>query len=439
MATDPADVSGRDAVTGVRNIGDDGDGEPPRSYRAGEIIDEKFQLVRRVGSGGMGTVWVAHNLVLDVQVGIKLITFRGRKNREALALRLLDEARSAARLGHPAVIKVHDFGITDSGDPFIAMELLGGEDLASVLEREQKLPADTAVQMLLPIAHGLAAAHDKGIVHRDIKPENIFLSRDDDGEVRPKILDFGIARMIDNPTKLTLEGTPLGTPEYMSPEIAGGDVAECTSDVWSFTVVLYELVTGRCPFEAPNYNKLMQAILNSEPAPLGPEFDGELQRIVSKGLEKEPAARWSSMREMGAALARWLLGRAITEDVCGTSLRRTWQLSSSQLTTTEVSTVTPVLLEEPVLIEAEPTEAPVSLARQSAPPPSVPPSGRLSFIDTHEYQLAAIAEMNRGGDPVELLARAEKRRLGFLVGLVIVGCVLLVASILYGTGILHFT
>lgn len=429
MATDPAEVSGHDAVTGVRNIGDDGDGdEPPRSYRAGEIIDEKFQLVRRVGAGGMGTVWVAHNLVLDVQVGIKLISFRRRKNREALALRLLDEARSAARLGHPAVIKIHDFGITDSGDPFIAMELLGGEDLASVLEREHKLAADTAVQMLLPIAHGLAAAHDKGIVHRDIKPENIFLSREDDGEVRPKILDFGIARMIDNPTKLTLEGTPLGTPEYMSPEIARGDVAECTSDVWSFTVVLYELVSGKCPFEAPNYNKLMQAILNSEPTPLGAEFDGELVRIIAKGLEKEPAARWASMREMGAALARWLIGQGITEDVCGTSLRRTWQLPVSPLSTTEISTVTPLVM------EAEVTAPPVSLA-----PPSAPPSGRLSFVDTHEHQLAAIAEMNRGGDPVELLARAEQRRLGFLVSLVIVGCLLLVASILYGTGILHFS
>lgn len=427
MATDPAEVSERDAVTGVRNIGDDGDGEPPRSYRAGEIIDEKFQLVRRIGSGGMGTVWVAHNLVLDVQVGIKLITFRGRKNREALALRLLDEARSAARLGHPAVIKIHDFGITDSGDPFIAMELLGGEDLASVLDREGKLPADTAVQLLLPIAHGLAAAHDKGIVHRDIKPENIFLSREDDGEVRPKILDFGIARMIDNPTKLTLEGTPLGTPEYMSPEIARGDVAECTSDVWSLTVVLYELVTGRCPFEADNYNKLMQAILHAEPTPLGPEFDGELQRIVSKGLEKEPGARWASMRDMGTALARWLVGRSITEDISGTSLRRSWQLAG---VTTEVSTLTPVLVEE--------KDEPISLGSPSVAPASAPGSGRVSLIDMHEYQLAAIAEMNRGGDPVELLARAEKRRLGFLVGLVIVGCVLLVVSILYGTGILHF-
>ena len=430
MATDPAAVPGQDAVTGVRNIGDSSDGEPPRSYRAGEIIDEKFQLLRRVGTGGMGTVWVAHNLVLDVQVGIKLITFRGRKNREALALRLLDEARSAARLGHPAVIKIHDFGITDSGDPFIAMELLGGEDLASVLEREQKLPADTAVQMLLPIAHGLAAAHDKGIVHRDIKPENIFLSREDDGEVRPKILDFGIARMIDNPSKLTLEGTPLGTPEYMSPEIARGDVAECTSDVWSFTVVLYELVTGHCPFEAPNYNKLMQAILNSEPTPLGPECDAELCRIIGKGLEKRPEDRWSSMRDMGASLARWLVSQSINEDVCGTSLRRSWQLPASVVSTTDVSTVEPLPIE---VFEAQ--SAPVSVRTA----PSVPPaSGRPSFGDTHEYQLAAIAEMNRGGDPVELLARAEQRRLARLVGLVIMGCVTLVISILYGTGILGF-
>lgn len=441
MATDPAEASKRgDAITGVRNVGEAVDNEPPREYGAGEIIDEKFQLVRQVGAGGMGTVWVAHNLVLDVQVGIKLITFRGRKNREALALRLLDEARSAARLGHPAVIKIHDFGITEKGDPFIAMELLGGEDLAAVLERDQKLPADTAVQMLLPIAHGLAAAHDKGIVHRDIKPENIFLSREDDGEVRPKVLDFGIARMVDNPSKLTLEGQPLGTPEYMSPELARGDVAECTSDVWSFTVVLFELLTGRCPFEAPNYNKLMQAILHSEPEPLGDEFDVELSNIIAKGLEKDPSRRWSSMREMGSALARWLLGRGITEDICGTSLRRSWQITGEAFTT-EVSTVERIFVapdsqREPVIEAAARLEPPPSAASNggvSAPPPS----GQ-SFSDTNEYRLAAIAEMNRGGDPVEVLERAEQRRVAVLVAGVILVCVTLVASILIGTGVVGF-
>ncbi len=419
MATDPAEDSRRpDHVTGVRNVGNSSQSEPPHQYRSGDIIDERFQLIRRVGSGGMGTVWVAHNLVLDVQVGIKLITFRGRKNRDALALRLLDEARSAARLGHPAVIKIHDFGITDHGDPFIAMELLGGEDLASVLSRDKKVGADTAVQMLLPIAHGLAAAHDKGIVHRDIKPENIFLSRDDDDEILPKILDFGIARMVDNPSKLTLEGTPLGTPEYMSPEIARGEVAEATSDVWSFTVVLYELLTGACPFRADNYNALMQAILHKEPDPLEShgEFDPALRDIIRKGLQKDPRDRWGSMREMGTALARMLVRRGLTEDICGTSLRRSWpQALPTDAWASENSTLTRL--------------------RSLAEPAGAPPSSH-SQPDTDEYQLAAIAEMNRGGDPVEVLARAEKRRVALLVAFVVVMSLALVGSVLLGTGVI---
>ena len=422
MATDPAQASRRrDAVTGVRNVGDTTETEAPHQYRAGDLIDKKFRLVRRVGAGGMGTVWVAHNQVLDVQVGIKLITFRGSKNREALARRLLDEARSAARLGHPAVIKIHDFGVTDQGDPFIAMELLSGEDLAALLGRQKKIAADDAIQMLLPIAHGLAAAHDKGIVHRDIKPENIYLARDDDGELRPKLLDFGIARMIDSPTKLTLEGVPLGTPEYMSPELARGEVAEAASDIWSFTVLLYEVLTGVCPFQAPNYNRLMQAILHEEPEPLQAhgDFEPELCDIVLKGLAKDVARRWHSMRELGGALARLLLARGITEDISGASLRRTWG-APGEGGVTETSTLSRLAVDS-------------GCTTAQAPPPS-----HKSAPDTDEYQLAAIAEMNRGGDPVDLLTRAETRRMSLLVAFVVVMCFGLVGSILIGTGIIGF-
>jgi serine/threonine protein kinase len=380
---------------------------------------------------------------------------------------------------------VHDFGVTSRGDPFIAMELLAGEDLASLLERQQKVSPEAALQMLLPIAHGLAAAHDKGIVHRDIKPENIFLAREDDGEIRPKVLDFGIARMIDSPTKLTLEGMPLGTPEYMSPELARGDTAEATSDVWSFSVVLYELLTGELPFAADNYNALMQRILHCEPTPLTQrgDFDNDLEAIVMKGLRKHASERWNSMREMGRALARLLLHWGFSEDVAGTSLRRSW-LANGESAPPEVSTVERAagsasgeeastsaqaserrhLVSERAAGAPEPTAAqcaagleprtesacrPESAARpgvEVSQEPSTPGavdgdvapavSNNWSSPDTDEFQLAAIAEMNRGGDPVEVLERAERRRTLWLVAAVIVLSFTLVGSILISTGVI---
>jgi len=201
------------AHTGVR--------EAPESvtrtrYPPGYRID-KYELVRPYGEGGSGTVWVAHDMVLDINVAIKLINLDDSdEEARAQTQRLLDEARAAARLGHASIVRVHDFGQTDFGDPFIAMELLDGEDLADLLERQTNMPAIEAVQLLLPIAHALAAAHEKNIVHRDVKPENIFLSKAEVG-VTPKLLDFGIARRVDRPRRLTLEGSLLGTPDYMSP------------------------------------------------------------------------------------------------------------------------------------------------------------------------------------------------------------------------------
>jgi len=209
------------------------------------------------------------------------------------------------------------------------MELVQGETISALLGRESRVPAIRAVQMLLPIADGLRLAHDKTIVHRDIKPDNIFLATDALGRVQPKLLDFGIAKVGPGPhdAKLTQIGVVLGSPEYMSPEQAlGAEDVDQRTDVWSLSVVLYELLTGSIPFRRPNYNALMQAIIREAPKPIA-EFaagDESLWTILSRGLAKEPAERWSSMTDLGEALAVWLYEHGIKEDLSGNSIRAVW-------------------------------------------------------------------------------------------------------------------
>ena len=299
----------------------------PNPYLAGEVIGDRYRLVRPLGQGGMGVVWLAHSLVLSVDVALKLI--RASSAGPSIASRMAREAHAAARLGHPALVRVFDFGWTSRGDPFLVMELVQGETLWALLSRESRIAAIRAVQMILPIADGLRVAHDKNIVHRDIKPENIFLATDTFGRTQPKLLDFGIAKVEPNACdgKLTQVGAVLGSPEYMSPEQALGmdDVDERT-DVWSVSVVLYELVTGTVPFTKSNYNALIQAIINDEPTPMVDHGAGDasLWRVVQRGLAKERDQRWANMTELGEALALWLYEHGIKEDLSGNSIRAVW-------------------------------------------------------------------------------------------------------------------
>jgi serine/threonine protein kinase len=298
---------------------------PAGRYRPGDVIGDKYELVQLLGGGGMGNVWVAHQIVLDVLVAVKLLTLEEDESDEGAILRMLEEARTAARLGHAAIVRVHDFGRTVHGDPYIVLELLEGEDLADLLAREHRLDQRRAVAMLLPIAHALSTAHEHGIVHRDVKPENIFLAKNELG-LQPKLLDFGVARFLDRPRKLTLEGALLGTPEYVAPEQAKGKAPSASADLWSFTVVLYELVTGECPFRGQDRDALVRAILEEDPSSFQARgiHAPALWEIVRRGLEKEPHGRYPSMRALGQALADWMLAQGVTEDLTGISIRRTW-------------------------------------------------------------------------------------------------------------------
>ncbi|MBK8257815.1 MAG: serine/threonine protein kinase [Polyangiaceae bacterium] len=300
-------------------------GPPP--YGAGSIIADKYKLINVIGRGGMGAVWVAHNTALDVDVAVKLMR-RDRASPEATA-RFTTEARAAAKLGHPSIVRVFDFGETSRGDPFIVMELLRGESFASLLARKKKLNPTVAVQTLLPVAHALAAAHAKGIVHRDLKPDNILLAKDESGVLTPKVVDFGIAKLVsaDVDRHFTIAGEVLGSPDYMSPEQARGeDDIDHRTDIWTFSVLLYEAIGGRRPFDGANYNALLAAIIASRPTPLTDlgACDATLWSVIEKGLAKERDARWQSVREMAMELARWAIEKGADHDLVGASLSAQW-------------------------------------------------------------------------------------------------------------------
>ena len=296
-------------------------------YAAGDVIAGKYRLESILGEGGMGTVWHAFNLQLEAPVALKLI--RAELDREVHTQRLKQEARAAAKLGHPGIVRVFDVGDSEFGDPFIVMELLHGRSLSALLVAEHRMAAVHAVQLLLPVADALSVAHAKGIVHRDLKPDNIFLAVDEE-QLQPKLVDFGIVKLAGQGTTdkhLTQAGTVLGSPEYMSPEQARGrEDLDHRTDIWSFCIVLYETVAGVTPFAGVNYNALLRSIVEDEPPSLMAYLasDQSLWEIIRRGLAKDVEQRYRSMGELGRALAAWLVRQGIKEDVCGGSLDSKW-------------------------------------------------------------------------------------------------------------------
>jgi serine/threonine-protein kinase len=295
-------------------------------YEPGYVIAGKYELEKMLGEGGMGAVWRARNIALDASVAIKVVRSTG--DTSALRSRLLQEARAAAKLSHPAIVKVFDVGQTDSGDPFIVMELLSGNSLGAILAADGQLSSIQAVRTLLPIVDALWLAHGKGIVHRDLKPDNVFIVQDE-GSIQPKLVDFGIVKVqvAEGESQLTQDGVVLGSPDYMSPEQARGeDDVDHLTDVWALCVVLYEAISGSPPFKGANYNALLRQIVEATPITLRELSlaDDELSAIVARGLSKERGLRYGSMGELGRALAAWLTSHGVHEDICGSTIDAKW-------------------------------------------------------------------------------------------------------------------
>jgi tetratricopeptide (TPR) repeat protein len=253
-------------------------------FMPGEVFAGRYRMISRIGRGGMGDVWGAEDLVLETPVALKLID-----GKSGARERILNEVRLARQITHPAICRVFDVGESD-GRIFFSMELVRGEDLASLLRRVGRLPSEKVVDIARQLCDGLAAAHAQGVLHRDLKPANILI--DNDGQVR--ITDFGIAipRTESNQHKLT------GTPGYMAPEqrAVGSRLTEQT-DVYALALVLYELVTGRYAFTGSPAAKLPPA-----PSTLVPDVDPRLERAVMRALSPDPAGRPASARAMADLL-----------------------------------------------------------------------------------------------------------------------------------------
>jgi serine/threonine-protein kinase len=267
---------------------------------SGQVVGGKYRLVRRIGAGGMGEVWVAENRDTDARVAVK--TARALPGDPDAAARFRREARLAASLSHRGVVRIFDLVEEPDGSLVIVMELLHGETLERFLQRRGPLPTREAIAVMAPVLAALAHAHLAGIVHRDVTPANVFLAIDPDGLVAPKLLDFGIAKMPAMGGKHTVDGQALGTPRYMAPErIREHDAIDGRTDLFSVAVIIYELLTGVCPFAAPSPAASLAAVLESVVDP-DPRIDVRLWLELRRALSKQPYERPPSASAMAEAL-----------------------------------------------------------------------------------------------------------------------------------------
>lgn len=277
----------------------------------GVVLADRYRLMRFLGQGGMGSVYVAEHVALGKSVAIKVLGTRWARDVTSRD-RFLIEARAASKIDHENVVDVFDYGITPNSSVFLAMELLRGEPLSELVAREGPLAWPRAKGIVLQVCRALHAAHDKGVLHRDIKPENCFRTKRGANRDFIKVFDFGLAKIIgseDDPhSSLTKVGSLFGTPEYMSPEQARGKKVDARADVYSTGILVYELVTGQVPFTGDNFMDILTRQCGEAPAPpraAAPNatISVELERVILRALQKDAGERFQSMRELAEAIA----------------------------------------------------------------------------------------------------------------------------------------
>jgi len=273
----------------------------------GRVLSERYRILRKLGEGGMGVVYLAEHVVIEKKIALKVL-FPDLTRRADLVQRFIQEAKSASRIGHENVIDITDFGQSPEGYVFLAMEYLSGQDLGQVLKASGRMGWARAQPMLVQIGKALRAAHEGGIIHRDMKPENIFVTPRDDGREFIKVLDFGIAKVMgldEDAPRLTRTGMIFGTPEYMSPEQAQGQHVDHRVDIYAVGCIMYQILTGTVPFQAETFMGILSKHMLEAPEPprkRNPAIDPGVEAIILKAMEKDPAKRYQSMRDFVAAL-----------------------------------------------------------------------------------------------------------------------------------------
>lgn len=271
----------------------------------GELVAGKYRVIRMLGQGGMGAVALASHEALSLEVAIKFLTLDASDSSRS---RFAREGRAAARLQGRHTAKVFDVGALADGTPYMVMEYLRGADLDAVLAARGPLPVAEVVEYMMQACEGLAEAHLAGIVHRDIKPANLFLSHETDGRPLIKILDFGISKATFGTQDLSLTSTQavLGSPLYMSPEqLRGAHGVDARTDIWSLGVVMYQLLTGRVPFNGSAITELTLRIAQDAPRAvqeLRSDVPPNLAKVVYRCLAKDPAERFPSAYDLAVAL-----------------------------------------------------------------------------------------------------------------------------------------
>jgi serine/threonine-protein kinase len=290
----------------------------PDPFIGRDILNGQFQILQKIGSGGMGAVYKASQPEMNRMVGVKILHPK-LANRKDLVSRFGREARAMSHLTHPNTVKVFLYGELDDGSLYIIMEFLDGKNLNQTVRAEGPFPVERALPVIIQVCHALEEAHRAGIIHRDLKPENIFLCQSAGLKDFPKVLDFGLAKVTEREMRpgsviLTQEGMVFGTPEFMSPEQAQGKTLTPASDQYSLAVILYEVLTGKLPFEAKSAMDYLSLHVTGKPTPLSQRvanktFPPLLDQIIERCLSKKVDDRFASLGDLAAALQAVLDGK----------------------------------------------------------------------------------------------------------------------------------
>jgi serine/threonine-protein kinase len=290
----------------------------------GSIVADRYHVLRKLGEGGMGQVYLAEHVKMGRKSALKVMNPAMVKDADAIS-RFNREAANASHINHPNVADVYDFGETSDGITYLAMEFVDGPPLTKLIEDEGPMSPGRAALIVRQTADALAVAHDMGIVHRDLKPDNIMIARSRDGNDVVKVVDFGIAKAADNAAqKVTKTGLVVGTPVYMSPEQLAGDKLDGRSDIYALALVAFNMLTGRLPFPADTVQESMIMRLTESPrklAEMRPEvaWSVDVQACLDKALQRDVNARYATATEFGRSLSRAL--EAMATPTSGTMIR----------------------------------------------------------------------------------------------------------------------
>ena len=404
--------------------------DPDEQFAIGSVLDDRYRIDAVLGTGGMGRVYRAEHTKIGKMVAIKVLHADLNRNREA-SQRFQREAIASGRLDHPNIVGVSDFGVLDDGACYLVMEVLEGESLGDRLARDHRIHWVEAIDILRGVLFGLRHAHDRGVVHRDIKPDNVYLATKDGSPVI-KILDFGIAKLYagsaDDPAS-TRAGLTVGTPAYLSPEQAVGGEITPASDLYSASILLYEMLAGRAPFEDKDPLAMLGAHVGRRPpafADIAPEVEipGPLEDIIQRGLMKAAAER------IGTAADYLAMLDAFSPPLHPPPRRETAPaIEVPAMPPTSVTGVSPVVVMRTVPGMPTPVPGmPTPVPGMPTPVPGVPSATTLLPTAPGSPEVAPLPRAIRAvsladvGEPIPLTWIV---RSGFLIGLVIVGAIVL--------------